>query len=107
VWVRYLGTEITAKHPRWIGAWWLGFVICSAINFMLFIPMMMLPKNMKPIKDTSEGNKEVADNIPVEKMTNADKKQVEAEESGAPGALRFKGFRGKGSIAVIISCFYY
>src|SRR5688572_11361619 len=46
-------TELTQKHPQWIGAWWLGFIINTIANFILFIPMSMLPKNLRPIKRSS------------------------------------------------------
>ena len=95
--MRDSGTEITAKHPRWIGAWWLGFVICSVINFMLFIPMMMLPKNMKPIKDTSKEAQEIMKaSINCKGSKAADSKLAEADDGDTPTAkLRFSGVRGR------------
>lgn len=41
---------MTQKHPQWIGAWWLGFLVITILNFILFIPMSMLPKNIRPIR---------------------------------------------------------
>ncbi|ESO83194.1 hypothetical protein LOTGIDRAFT_92173, partial [Lottia gigantea] len=35
---------ITSSHPRWIGAWWGGFIICGLLILMLAIPFMAFPK---------------------------------------------------------------
>lgn len=46
-------TDLTPEHPRWIGAWWMGFLICSIINFAICIPTSMIPKNLRPIRGSS------------------------------------------------------
>ncbi|XP_050389881.1 solute carrier organic anion transporter family member 5A1 [Patella vulgata] len=35
---------ITSSHPRWIGAWWGGFIICGFVILMLSIPFIAFPK---------------------------------------------------------------
>jgi Organic Anion Transporter Polypeptide (OATP) family len=54
------GTSITPEHPQWIGAWWIGYLICFIMNFLLFIPTAMLPTHLKPINNCLAG--ENADN---------------------------------------------
>ncbi|CAN7989027.1 unnamed protein product [Ixodes hexagonus] len=38
---------ITSKHPSWIGAWWLGFVIWGSAMAMMSLPMSLFPKNIR------------------------------------------------------------
>ncbi|XP_041361891.1 solute carrier organic anion transporter family member 5A1-like [Gigantopelta aegis] len=37
---------ISAGHPRWIGAWWGGFIICGLSLLMLAVPFMAFPKEL-------------------------------------------------------------
>ena len=36
---------ISRWDPRWIGAWWIGFLGSAIALFLLSIPAMMLPKD--------------------------------------------------------------
>ncbi|NWY42869.1 SO1C1 protein, partial [Sylvia atricapilla] len=47
--------SITPQDSRWVGAWWLGFVIAGATNFLSAIPFCFLPKSLKK---PEEANKE-------------------------------------------------
>ncbi|NXR66461.1 SO1C1 protein, partial [Rhadina sibilatrix] len=38
---------ITPQDSRWVGAWWLGFLIGGATNFLSAIPFCFLPKSLK------------------------------------------------------------
>ncbi|NXC34862.1 SO1C1 protein, partial [Campylorhamphus procurvoides] len=41
---------ITPQDSRWVGAWWLGFLIAGATNFLSAIPFCFLPKSLKKPK---------------------------------------------------------
>lgn len=38
---------ITPQDSRWVGAWWLGFLIAGVISFLAAIPFCFLPKSLK------------------------------------------------------------
>ncbi|XP_060600480.1 solute carrier organic anion transporter family member 1C1-like isoform X2 [Ruditapes philippinarum] len=39
--------DITPKDPRWIGAWWLGFVVFGACSVVFSLPIMLFPRKLK------------------------------------------------------------
>ncbi len=39
-------TLMTPEDPRWIGAWWLGFLVFGAIAIVLATPMMCFPRRL-------------------------------------------------------------
>lgn len=44
----FLGSiTITPQDSRWVGAWWLGFLIGGVISFLAAIPFCFLPKSLK------------------------------------------------------------
>ncbi|XP_041058843.1 solute carrier organic anion transporter family member 1C1-like [Carcharodon carcharias] len=51
---------ITSKDARWVGAWWLGFLIAGAFSLLFSIPFWFFPKSLtketrkKEIGKTSE-----------------------------------------------------
>ncbi|KAI4825528.1 hypothetical protein KUCAC02_021208 [Chaenocephalus aceratus] len=45
---------ITPEDPRWIGAWWAGFLLCGALLFISALFMFGFPKSL-PIKEREEG----------------------------------------------------
>ncbi|KFQ61088.1 Solute carrier organic anion transporter family member 1C1, partial [Pelecanus crispus] len=38
---------ITPQDSRWVGAWWLGFLISGVTSFLAAIPFCFLPKSLK------------------------------------------------------------
>ncbi|KFM07345.1 Solute carrier organic anion transporter family member 1C1, partial [Aptenodytes forsteri] len=38
---------ITPRDSRWVGAWWLGFLISGVTSFLAAIPFCFLPKSLK------------------------------------------------------------
>lgn len=37
---------ITPKDARWVGAWWLGFLVSSAIMLLASLPFWFLPRSL-------------------------------------------------------------
>ncbi|XP_044858043.1 solute carrier organic anion transporter family member 1A2 isoform X2 [Mauremys mutica] len=37
---------ITLTDARWVGAWWLGILICGSVNLLAGIPFCFLPKSL-------------------------------------------------------------
>ena len=46
-------TQLSYEHPRWIGAWWLGFIILGGVQLIAAVPLFWFPKQ---IKSKSIGN---------------------------------------------------
>ncbi|KAM6320702.1 solute carrier organic anion transporter family member 1C1-like [Aegotheles albertisi] len=38
---------ITPQDSRWVGAWWLGFLIAGIVSFLSGLPFCFLPKSLK------------------------------------------------------------
>uniref|UniRef100_A0A3B4ADW4 Solute carrier organic anion transporter family member n=1 Tax=Periophthalmus magnuspinnatus TaxID=409849 RepID=A0A3B4ADW4_9GOBI len=38
--------SITPKDSRWVGAWWLGFLVCSSLLLISSIPFWFLPRSL-------------------------------------------------------------
>lgn len=37
---------ITATDARWVGAWWLGILICASLNLLAGMPFWVLPRSL-------------------------------------------------------------
>ncbi|OCT89765.1 solute carrier organic anion transporter family member 3A1 [Xenopus laevis] len=46
--------DITPEDPRWIGAWWAGFLLCGVLLFFSSLPMFGFPQSLSPQIDRSE-----------------------------------------------------
>ncbi|NXY88241.1 SO2B1 protein, partial [Alcedo cyanopectus] len=38
--------QLTAKDPRWIGAWWLGFLVAASLVALSAVPYFFFPREM-------------------------------------------------------------
>ncbi|NXN11624.1 SO1A2 protein, partial [Indicator maculatus] len=45
---------ITVTDARWVGAWWLGILICASLNLLAGIPFWFLPKSLVKEGETNE-----------------------------------------------------
>jgi organic anion transporter 2B/organic anion transporter 3A len=44
------------RDPRWIGAWWLGFVVFGIASLFLALPLALFPRQLKmSAKDIAKG----------------------------------------------------
>lgn len=50
---------ITPTDTRWVGAWWIGFLICAGLNILTSIPFFFLPKTLpkEGLKDNADETK--------------------------------------------------
>uniref|UniRef100_A0A8C0GMH9 Solute carrier organic anion transporter family member n=1 Tax=Chelonoidis abingdonii TaxID=106734 RepID=A0A8C0GMH9_CHEAB len=48
---------INPKDTRWVGAWWLGLVICGAVSFLASLPFWFLPYSLPKEGDEKNLNK--------------------------------------------------
>ncbi|GFN86650.1 solute carrier organic anion transporter family member [Plakobranchus ocellatus] len=39
-------TSLTPSHPRWIGAWWLGYIVCGGLALLVALPLMWFPRRL-------------------------------------------------------------
>ncbi|XP_046326405.2 solute carrier organic anion transporter family member 2A1-like [Haliotis rufescens] len=44
-------TNITPTHPRWLGAWWLGFLVFGMLSIIFSFPIMCFPRRMRSAED--------------------------------------------------------
>ncbi|XP_067667496.1 solute carrier organic anion transporter family member 2A1-like [Haliotis asinina] len=40
-------TDLYPRHPRWIGAWWLGYLVFGAAAVIMSIPVFFFPRRLK------------------------------------------------------------
>ncbi|KAF1626682.1 Solute carrier organic anion transporter family member 2B1, partial [Eudyptes filholi] len=40
------GVQLTNKDPRWVGAWWLGFLVAASLVAMSAVPYFFFPREM-------------------------------------------------------------
>jgi organic anion transporter 5A len=49
---------LTNSDPRWIGAWWIGFLFSGSMMLLLAIPLSLFPREFKkkPKRENNEGD---------------------------------------------------
>ncbi|NWH64812.1 SO1C1 protein, partial [Geococcyx californianus] len=67
---------ITPQDSRWVGAWWLGFLIGGAASFLSAIPFCFLPKSLKRPEEAN--NDKISHNL-LENMGATRKKSTPAK----------------------------
>ncbi|XP_056013637.1 solute carrier organic anion transporter family member 2B1-like isoform X2 [Ostrea edulis] len=64
--------DMNPRDPRWIGAWWLGFVVFGTISIFLASPLALFPRQMKmSAKDIAKGK--IQERTIVEKCSFSEK----------------------------------
>ncbi len=44
----------------WVGAWWIGFLLCAGLAFIVAIPLLLFPKQL-PFKHRNENDEDKPD----------------------------------------------
>ena len=45
--------DVTSDHPNWVGAWWLGFLICGISSLLIAAPIALLPASLPGMREPS------------------------------------------------------
>lgn len=73
-------TSLTQDDPDWIGAWWLGCIICAFLVLLSAIPILPFPKRLPALsvttKDFSNTN-----GVRMEQSSNEDKTETKTTEA--------------------------
>ncbi|XP_060135145.1 solute carrier organic anion transporter family member 1A2 isoform X3 [Zootoca vivipara] len=78
---------LSLLDARWVGAWWLGVLICAAVSFFVAIPFCFLPKSLpkegeeNSAKLNTKGNKTL---LPAENAAQASTKIREIAKDFIP-----------------------
>ncbi|KAK3088753.1 hypothetical protein FSP39_023325 [Pinctada imbricata] len=43
----FIDVDMSPRDPRWIGAWWLGFILFGAVSIFFALPISFFPRRMK------------------------------------------------------------
>ncbi|XP_031239655.1 solute carrier organic anion transporter family member 1A5 isoform X2 [Mastomys coucha] len=51
---------ITPTDTRWVGAWWIGFLVCAGVNILISIPFFFFPKTLpnEGLQDNGDGTED-------------------------------------------------
>lgn len=71
---------IANDDPRWLGAWWLGWILFGTVMFMFAILIGLFPRKIRREKSVEEENR--LDNDMEEYIENLEEKSTEAKENG-------------------------
>ncbi|XP_074839834.1 solute carrier organic anion transporter family member 1C1 isoform X2 [Carettochelys insculpta] len=50
------GITITASDARWVGAWWLGYLIAGVLSVLAAIPFWFLPKHLPRLESRKDSS---------------------------------------------------
>ncbi|XP_064597330.1 solute carrier organic anion transporter family member 4C1-like [Liolophura sinensis] len=45
---------LVPEDPRWVGAWWIGFVISTILALIMFVPLLAMPRELPGAKVVRE-----------------------------------------------------
>ncbi|KAL4217902.1 hypothetical protein ACF0H5_022641 [Mactra antiquata] len=59
-------TSMTPEDPRWIGAWWLGFIVFGACSILISVPIFFFPESLRKEPLADDNNAEYVNSTIVE-----------------------------------------
>lgn len=75
--VSFLGElTITPTDVRWVGAWWLGILICALVNFLAGLPFWFLPRSLVKEGETNESEACKKEGVLLEENEQKETKQT-------------------------------
>ncbi|GAA51875.1 Solute carrier organic anion transporter member 5A1 [Clonorchis sinensis] len=74
-------TGLSRNDPLWLGAWWMGMLVCASMTFLAALPVAAFPKRLsirkciqvEPASLTVENNKAAEAAVPVSPTVKASK----------------------------------
>uniref|UniRef100_G1NLJ6 Solute carrier organic anion transporter family member n=1 Tax=Meleagris gallopavo TaxID=9103 RepID=G1NLJ6_MELGA len=67
---------ITPTDVRWVGAWWLGILICALVNFLAGLPFWFLPRSLVKEGETNESEACKKEGVLLEENEQKETKQT-------------------------------
>lgn len=75
--VSFLGElTITPTDVRWVGAWWLGILICGLVNLLAGLPFWFLPRSLVKEGETNESETHKKEGVLLEENEQKETKQT-------------------------------
>ena len=53
----WVDTQLTETDPGWVGAWWIGFIICGAASLIAAVPFFFFPRHLSNYNDIVQARK--------------------------------------------------
>ncbi len=48
-------------EDEWVGAWWIGFITCACLAFLVAMPLLLFPKQLPNIDKSEQDEEEKPD----------------------------------------------
>ncbi|BFZ20988.1 hypothetical protein BsWGS_24027 [Bradybaena similaris] len=77
-------TTLTPRHPKWIGAWWLGYVVFGLLSLVVSVPLFCFPRKLPSNKNTYVKEDTTARHADVAHLVHLD---TQGKESGEDKAI--------------------
>ncbi|XP_046583922.1 solute carrier organic anion transporter family member 2A1-like [Haliotis rubra] len=47
IYVTLEATDLHPRHPKWVGAWWLGYIVFGAASILAAFPVFLFPRRLR------------------------------------------------------------